>query len=78
LQLGHEAFLIFREPWLQLLPCSWAILVFYAYDLVDGFIDISLVFFGDFYPCFFEDLFKMPEIACQGIPPEMAIGLLNL
>jgi predicted MPP superfamily phosphohydrolase len=63
LQFGNERFLVFYNPLLHFLPNTRTILVFDAYDLLNHFVNFTLVSFSDFYSRFFEDSLKMSEEA---------------
>lgn len=57
-------------------PSSGAILVVHAYNVMDNSVDFLSVCGGNLYACFFENLFKMSEVACHdNVPPELNVRL---
>ena len=63
LELGDEILFVFSYSLFDFFPCGRAVLVLNSHDIVNDFVNFSLVFVCNFYSCFLEDLLKVPEIA---------------
>jgi hypothetical protein len=47
-------------------PGSWAILVLYAYNVMDYPVDFLSILGSNLYACFFKNLRKMPKVTRHG------------
>lgn len=71
-QLCSKVGFVFYDESFYLSPCVGAVFVVYTYNAVENFVDVFFVFGGNFYACFFENLFKVSEVACHGnVPREL-------
>jgi hypothetical protein len=60
-----ESLFIFSKSLLDFSPGIRAILVIHTYHLVDHLINITLVFFRDFYAYFLKDTTDVSKVACH-------------